>query len=48
MRSESILMLAFVCCGWPLIVHLAINWFLGYGKNIDWKNIKWPWSKDND
>jgi hypothetical protein len=48
MRSESVLLLAFVCCGWPLIVYIGINWLLGYSKRVDWKNINLPWRKDDD
>jgi hypothetical protein len=45
MRSESILLLGFVCCVWPLIFYFVVNWLLGYSKRIDWKNIEWPWRK---
>jgi hypothetical protein len=41
----------FICCGWPLIVHFGIAYGLRYIathdlKNIQWQNLKLPWSKD--
>ena len=49
MSNRGILMLTFVCCIWPIIFHFGLNWLMGYGKRIDWKEINWtPWRKRND
>jgi hypothetical protein len=51
-QALSVLLLLFVCCGWPVIVHLAwtygLTWLITTVTQIDWKNIPWPWRKDND
>jgi hypothetical protein len=43
--NAGILLTLLLCCGWPLIVHFGIDWALGLGRRIDWKNIEWPWRK---
>src|SRR5689334_18382798 len=51
-KTFSALILLFVCCGWPVIVHIAwtyaLTWLIKTARRVDWKNIQWPWSKDND
>lgn len=51
MNNNGILFTLFICCGWPLIVHFGLTYGLHYLARVDWKNIQWqnlkaPWSKD--
>jgi len=50
MRNAGIWLVLFLFCGWPLIVHAGILYFTGAIKrrdwsNIQWSEIRWPWSK---
>lgn len=50
-NNTGVLLTAFVCCGWPLIFHFAITRGLRYIAERDWSNLQWhqikfPWSKD--
>jgi hypothetical protein len=53
MRNTGIWLVLFIFCGWPLIVYAAIEYFKVTIKSRDWSNIqwselRWPWSKHND
>ncbi len=44
-RTGGTLLLAFICCGWPLIVHLGWIWISTGARRIDWSSIHLPWRK---
>ena len=50
--NKGIPVAIFLCCLWPLIVHFGILFGMRAVANRDWKNIQWqnlklPWSKDD-
>lgn len=49
--NKGILLTIGLCCVWPLIFHLGITYGLRAIKQRDWQNIQWheikfPWSKE--
>lgn len=51
MKNDGVFLTIFLCCGWPLLVHIAFTFGWRFlithdWKNIQWQNLRFPWSKD--
>lgn len=51
--NKGIPLVIIILCVWPIVVHVVITYAIRYisirdWKNLQWHNIKLPWSKDND
>lgn len=49
-RDQGLFLLTFVCCVWPVLVHLGIVYGIPWIRSKDWRQIdfKNPWSKEDE